>query len=265
LEVLDIILLTHNRLNQTVRCLDALYRCTKVPFKLTIIDDSTDSTPKYIERFKKGHDNINYIRPEEVIRSGNQAINIGLRNTKSEIVLFITQSTYVEPAYLDAALRTIQSEKGVAAIGFKLLYMDGRIMTAGGIVDPQTAVHYAIGSLAPGHLYSQLMEVDVVSFAVVLLRREAIKLDEDFYIGFRGWDDTHNCLEMRERGWHIMYCGLGAAYREIGASSGLTPEAKLEQEENGRRFHERWAGNTKWAETISEEDRIWRKIDYLES
>ena len=58
-----------------------------------------------------------------------------------------------------------------------------------------------------------------------------------------------------------MYCGLGAAYREIGASGGRTPEEKKEQVENGRRFHERWAGNTKWAETISIEDRITRGID----
>lgn len=261
-EVLDVILLTHNRLEQTIKCLNAFYEYTNIPFKLTVIDDSTDLTEEYFKLFAIERNNINYIRPEEKIISAGQAINIGLRNTTSETLLFLTQSTYVQPGYLPTALRVMRETPKAGAVGFKLLYPDGRIIEAGAIVDPKTAGRGNVGMGEMGHLYCHVREVDVIGFAVVLLRREALNFEEDFYIGFRGWEDVHNCLEMRERGWKIMYCGLGAAIHELYASQGKTgPEGAAECAENGRRFIKRWAGNTKWTESLPQEYRIHRGME----
>lgn len=258
-EVLDVILLTHNRLDQTIKCLDALYEFTNVPFKLTVIDDSTDLTPTWFFRFKTEHDNLNYIRPEETIKCAGHAINIALRNTTSEIVMFLTASTYVQPDYLNQALRVMEGTPQAGAVGFKLLYPDGRIIEAGAIVDPITAGRANVGMGQMGHLFCHIRECDVIGFAVVLLRREALNFEEDFYIGFRGWEDVHNCLEMRERGWKIMYCGLGAAIHELSSSQGRVGERGREEcSENGRRFIERWAGNTKWTESLPPDYRKGR-------
>ncbi len=258
-EVLDVILLTHNRLEQTIKCLDALYEYTNVPFKLTVIDDSTDLTPVYFERFIEEHGNVHYIRPIQKIISAGQAINIGLRNTTSEILMFLTQSTYVQRDYLTTALKVMEGTPKAGAVGFKLLYPDGHIIEAGAVVDPLTAGRGNVGMHEQGHLYCHVREVDVIGFAVVLLRREALNFEEDFYIGFRGWEDVHNCLEIRERGWKIMYCGLGSAVHELSASQGKSgPEGAAECGENGRRFIERWAGNTKWTESLPPEMRAYR-------
>jgi len=242
---IDIILLTHNRLDQTMRCLDALYEYTNIPFKITVIDDSTDGlTPTFFRRFAKEKGNVNYMRPGKVT-CGNQAINIGVRNTRSEIVVFITQSTFVEPQWLFIALRTMREEPKAAIAGFKLLYPHGTILEAGLIVDSPMAGVRNPGQHAPGVRYTYLKKVDAVGFAVVLFRREAIVdgLDEETYIGFRGTDDVDACLTLREKGWEIIYCGLGVAYHELGASVGGGTEEGFKQSiENSQRFIAKWTG-----------------------
>ena len=97
------------------------------------------------------------------------------------------------------------------------------------------------GFFAPAHRWTHIREVDAVGWAVALFRREAIGvLDEDYYIGFRGVDDTDNCLEMHDRGWKIMYNGFGAAYHILGSSASLTEKATRETNENIRRFRRKW-------------------------
>ncbi len=44
---IDIILVTHNKMDNTIRCINALYKNTREAFKLTVIDDSTDETVEY--------------------------------------------------------------------------------------------------------------------------------------------------------------------------------------------------------------------------
>jgi len=228
--VIDIILLTHNRLENTIQCLDALYQNTTVPFKLTVIDDSTDLTPEYFVRLKR--DNINYVRPDVVIKSGNQAINIGVKLTQSDPLVFLTNSTFVEPDWLPVALRIMGTDPKVGLVGFKILSpRTNRIMEAG----------YGIGRDQAAHRWTHIREVDAVGWAVVLFRRAALtELDEDYYIGFRGVDDTDNCYEMRGRGWKIMYNGFGSAFHTPRSSAGLTTQAMLDTNENIYRFRRKW-------------------------
>ena len=129
-EEIDIILTTHNHLGLTIECLDALYANTSVPFRLTIVDDSTDLTPTYIAHFKAEHPNIQFIRPKEKLTSANQIINIGLKNTSNPLVVNITNTTTVEPAWINYALIMMEQNSTIGIIGFKLLY-SGPLITGG--------------------------------------------------------------------------------------------------------------------------------------
>ncbi len=243
---IDIILLTHNNLSNTMRCVEALYQNTQEDFKITVIDDSIDLTPLYFARLKEGTGNVNYIRPDVKITSANQAINIGLKNTESDPVLFITNSTFVEPLWLSYALRIMEQDPKVGLVGFKLIFPEtNTIIEAGEIVYPD-GNRPNVGMGEPSHRYTHIRPVNAIGWAVVLIRRAAIPvggLDETTYIGFRGADDTDNCLEMVKAGWKIIYNGCGAAYHKLGACvGGGTDEGKAETAENWRRFIEKWAG-----------------------
>ena len=247
---IDVILLTHNKLDNTMRCIDHLYRNTDIPFGLTVIDDSDDRvTPVFfeylIEQKNKEQKYVHYYRPNIVIRSGNQAINIGLRETKSDPVIFLTNSTWVEPGWLPVALQIMAGDPKVGTVGFKLLFPDtSTIIEAGAVFFADTAGRVNVGMHEPSHRYTHIREVDAVGWAVILLRRAALPvngLEEDYYIGFRGSDDVDNCLEMKKRGWKVIYNGYGAAYHKLGACIGLdSQQGQIDSMENSRRFQERW-------------------------
>ncbi len=243
---LDIILLTHNHLENTTRCIEALYANTPMPFSLTVVDDSADETAAYFDRMTFEKKNINYHRAKVPISSGNQAMNIGLKLTQSDPVIFLCNSTFVEPDWLPAALRIMEQDPEVGLVGFKLLFPEtSTIIEAGEIVLPD-GNRPNVGMHEPSHRYTHVREVHAVGWAAVLIRRAAIPpegLDEVTYIGFRGMDDTDNCLEMRKRGWKIMYNGLGAVYHKLSAcQGGGTEQGRMESIENCRRFMEKWAG-----------------------
>ncbi len=243
---IDIILLTHNKLVNTIRCVEALYENTEYPFQLTVIDDSIDLTTSYFQRLQSEKGNINYVRPSIFIKCANQAINIGLRATKSNPVVFITNSSFVEPNWLPTALRIMEDDERVGLVGFKLLYPEtNTIIEAGEIVLPD-GNRPNIGMHAPSHRFTHIREVNAVGWACVLIRRESLPpggLDEETYIGFRGADDTDNCLEIIKRGYKVMYNGCGAVYHILSScQGGGTERGKEEMAENYRRFREKWAG-----------------------
>jgi len=245
-EPIDIILLTHNKLENTTRCMEALYANTQLPFILTVIDDSNDETAAYFDRMCFEKKNIRYHRTKEFIKTANQAINIGLKMTQSDPVIFLTNSSFVEPDWLPVALRIMEQEPKVGLVGFKLLFPEtNTIIEAGEVVLPD-GNRPNIGMHAPSHHFTHIREVNAIGWSAVLIRRAALPeggLDEDTYIGFRGMDDSDNCLEMRKRGWKIMYNGYGAVYHKLGAClGGGTEEGRRESAENYRRFVAKWAG-----------------------
>ncbi len=243
---IDIILLTHNKLENTTRCIEALYANTRESFRLTVIDDSTDVTQAYFQQLIANGDEINYVRPIVPIASGNQAINIGLKLTKSDPVIFLTNSTFVEPDWLIIGLKIMKENPLAGLVGFKILYPETNLIIEAGLHVFPDASRVNVGSLEPGHRYSHIREVNAIGWACILIRRAALPregLDEDYYIGFRGVDDWDNCLEIRKRGWKIFYDGLGVVYHKFGASQGNgTKQGQEELAENCRRFEEKWRG-----------------------
>ncbi len=234
---IDIILLTHNELENTKRCVDALYQNTSVPFKLTVIDDSTDETPKYIMELAHKKGNIKYTRPNIFIKSANQVVNLGVKMTQSDPFVFLINSAFVSPNWLTIPLYLMEYEWKVGLVGFK-------------IVDPEThLITDAAGGSAgePENNMTFAMETIRVGWAATLIRRAALPeggLDENYYIGFRGVDDTDNCFEIKKRGWRIIYNGYNSIYHVPRSSSCLTRQTWKETNENCRRFLEKWKGST---------------------
>ena len=231
-DVLDVILLTHNALDNTKRCVTALYQNTQTPFKLTVIDDSTDETPDYFAELATEKGNVNYVRPAEAIKSANQVINIGVKLTQSDPFVFLTNSTFVEPDWLPNAMKLMAEDSKVGVVGFKIVSP-----TTGKIVDACSD-----GMDDPGDTHTYVKEVPFVGWASVLLRRGALPkegLEEDFYIGFRGVEDSDNCIVIKKRGWKILYCGTSTVLHDLGKSEGNSEE-RLETAENVARFKKKW-------------------------
>src|SRR3990167_10054156 len=102
---LEIIYATHNHLWMTAWSLQWLYAYTALPFKLVVVDDSTDLTPTYIHRLKAEKGNVTMFRPKQPFTSANQVINVGLKHTEGEIVCFMANSIVVQPNWVEFALQ----------------------------------------------------------------------------------------------------------------------------------------------------------------
>ena len=253
--VLDIMVPTHNRLDLTMRCLQAIYFCTKSPFHLIIVDDSDDNlTPLYFkELIGKGvtplgaSKNITFIHSDVPYKEGNQFFNIALRYCKSEYLATVMNSVRVEPDWETFAIQNLLAQNpDVGLIGLKNLFGGdtndvGHIESAG--IKMSKYLPTDVGRGAPGHRLTGIAEMDAVQWAFAIVRKKAAigNLEEGVFHGFKGWDDIDNCFCLKNKGWRILYCGFGAGYHEPRATRGdNSPLAEKQNLENGERFYKRW-------------------------
>ncbi len=237
--MLEIIIPTHNHIEYTIQCIESLKRYTQVPYRITCINDSTDDLT---ETYLKTQD-LDIVHPDFIITEGHQNVNLGLRNTSSNPVVFMAQNTIVEP-YWETYPLSIFDEKSIGLIGIKLLYPTGIIEHAG-IVQIDEAWG-DIGRGEPGHRYSFTADVPAVGFALVFINRLAFPegFPEGLYpYGFAGPDDVDICLTIHKRGWRVVYCGESSAYHYANAVRTKSEDYYIKAEECRKFFISRWGIN----------------------
>ena len=253
--LLDIMVPTHNMVDLTKRCIQAIYFHTQSPFHLIICDDSTDKlTPLYFKELMTNGviplgkvNNMTYIHSDTSFCEGNQFFNIAIRYCKSEYLATIMNSVRVEPEWELFAIHNLMAQNpDVGMIGFKCLFGGdnnkvGHIESAG--IKMVSYIPTDIGRDEPGHRLTGISEPNAVQWAFALLRKKAIigNLEEGIFHGHKGWDDIDNCFCLKAKGWRILYCGMGTGYHEPRATRGNnSQEAEKQNKENGIAFYKRW-------------------------
>jgi len=239
---IDIVVPTHDRIELTIRCIDAIYENTEAPFHLIVVDDSTDElTPKYFEKLQQAHNNITFIHSDEPYTEGNQLFNTGFAAAQSKYVATVMNSVTVEPQWEIVALGILENDPKVGIVGLKSLFPNGRIESAGITMLKYTPVD--IGRDLAGHRQTAIYECPAVQWAFSIVRKEAAtgNMPENVYNGFKGWDDIDLCFGLRAKGWKIIYCGYGAGYHYPRATRGSNSKESHEKNlENARIFYKRW-------------------------
>ncbi len=245
-EPIDIVLITHNHLELTITCIKALYEHTNIPFRLIIVDDSTDLTPQYCRQLAKEKGNIVYTRQRKPLLNSNRKFNIGIKKVTSDYFVVIGNSMTVEPYWLEGALELMEKDSSVGCVGMKLLYPSGIIECAGMTFD-QDGNLFDYGRGESGHRHGFIREL-VVTNGPYLLRKEAIikaPLDTKTYIAWSGFEDMDMCMTIREAGYRVMYCGTSCAYHLARATTGENPDFAKNWEENRQRFCKKWLKGAK--------------------
>ena len=258
---LDILVPSHNHWGLTERCIDALYQCTRSHFHLIVVDDSTDLTPLHMAELQRQYNNITFIHYNEPFKSGNQYINLALKQTKTPYMASLVNSLMVEPDWEIEGLKLMEAYPKIGIVGFKSLFKDsGNIESAGILM--KRYLPCDIGRDLPSHRMSGTRPADAVQWAFALLRVEAVigNLAEDIFYGFRGVDDIDNCFVLRDKGWDVIYCGAGVGFHEPKATrADNSREARTENSYNMETFYKRWGLWEDWkkeTQGLTKEDLI---------
>ena len=243
--VMDIFVPMHGRIDLTIHCLESLYNFTQAPFHLIAADDSPPAdyglTEQYIRQMQKERNNITYCHSNVPWKTGNLFFNIGLKYSKTDYLATVMNSMTVEPAWEITALDLMKRDSLIGSIGFKCLFPNGLIESAG--IAFAGHIPTDIGRDQPGYRCNEVRDAEAVQWAFALHRKAALvgNLDEDVFLGHVGWDDIDNCLVLKSKGWKILYCGQGTGIHQPRATRGSnSQEAALKNQKNSHTFFKRW-------------------------
>ncbi|MFM9059147.1 MAG: glycosyltransferase [Planctomycetaceae bacterium] len=238
-----------NNWPMTRGCLQAIWATAPPecdPEVIVIDDASTDDTPRELASLAAAEPRLRVLR---------NASNLGFVETcnraaaaaTGDILVFLNNDTVPLPGWLEPLLRTFDLFPSAGAVGGKLLFPDGRLQEAGGILfSDASACHFGRGeanAMAP--LFNYVRQVDYVSGALLATPRPLFAslggFDPDFAPGY--YEDTDYCFRLRERGHDIYYQPESAVVHLEGATAGTDHAVGMKryQEINRIRFRARHA------------------------
>ncbi len=238
----SIVVPVHGQLHFTLACLRALSDCADAAaFEVIVVDDaSTDASPRVLPsipglRYHRNPQNLGFIG----------ACNAGAELATGEFVVFLNNDTTVQPGWLDALLETFHRYPDTGLAGSKLVYPDGLLQEAGGIVFADgTGWNYGRFEDPAHPRYGFVREVDYCSGAALAIRRELfLQLGGfDSHYAPAYYEDTDLAMRVRAHGLKVRYQPASVVVHHEGVTSGtdVRKGVKAYQLVNQKKFLARW-------------------------
>ncbi len=239
----SVIIPAHNKVEVTYYGLCALLAAhNATSFEVILVDDaSTDETAE-IEQIVSGITVIRNAEPQRFIR----ACNAGVAAARGAYVVLLNNDTEPTVGWLDALCDAFDRFDNVGLVGSKLLYPDGKLQEAGGIIwgsgNPWNYGNRA-NPWEPRFCYAR--QADYLSGAAMMTPKaiwdEVGGLSD--YLEPMYFEDTDFAFKVREAGYTTWFVPSSVVYHFEGMTSGtdVSTGFKSYQEVNRPKFKRRWA------------------------
>ncbi|TZF91192.1 glycosyltransferase [Cognatilysobacter lacus] len=238
----SIIVPTYGKLGVTARCLRSIQEhASATSFEVIVVEDRSNdpdigrlsAVPGLV--YRENASNLGFLR------SCNEAVN----SARGEYICFLNNDTEVTAGWLDALLDIHERFPDCGIAGAKLLFPDGSLQEAGGIIWADgSGWNFGRGRDPRAPEFNYVREVDYCSGAALLLRTELFKdvgrFDERYAPAY--YEDADLAFRIREGGLKVYYCPRSEVVHIEGVSHGTGDDAGIKsfQARNRKVFRARW-------------------------
>ena len=242
--LVTVIIPVYNDTAMTLACLRSLADDPPVTVRVeyVVVDDAstTDVAGQLASvpglTFLRNGENLGFLR------TCNRAALL----SKADYLVFLNNDTLVRPGWLDELVRTAERDPRVGAVGAKLIYPDGTLQEAGGLIwRDGSGWNYGRGGRADDPLYEYVRDVDYCSGAALLVRRSVFVqlggFDERYAPAY--FEDSDLCFGVRRAGYRVVYQPRSVVVHLEGGTGGTDTGAGVKRNQvlNLPKFRRKWS------------------------
>lgn len=240
--LVSIVIPVYNQFEYTYLCVRSIMENSgSVRYEILIGDDCSSDLTTQIEEIISG---LRVIRNEKNLRFLLNCNNAA-KQAKGRYILFLNNDTQVQKNWLQPLVDLIESADDIGMVGSKLVYPDGRLQEAGGILwKDGSAWNFGNKDNPDLPQYNYVKEADYISGAAIMIRHDLWKkiggFDERFVPAY--CEDSDLAFEVRKRGYRVLYQPKSVVVHFEGVTNGTDTSSgqKAYQIENQKKFFEKW-------------------------
>ena len=236
----SIIVPVYNQIDITLSLLKSIAKHTSVSYEIIVADDNSQDETKDLHKFAK---NVLHVRNEDnlgfLLNCNNAA-----KSARGEYLVFLNNDTNVSHGWLDNLL-AVFDEPDVGIAGPKVLFREGQLQEAGGIVwKDASGWNYGRMQNPAAPEFNYRKEVDYVSGCCLMIRAslwdEIGGFDQRYVPAY--YEDTDICFEARKRDFKVVYQPASTVIHFEGASHGIDTTTGIKQYQivNKEKFFKKW-------------------------
>ena len=242
--LVSVVIPVYNKIDYTYRCLQSLAKQLDPTLAIEIMvvnDCSTDETEAILQHVE-GLILITNEKNSGFICSCNN----GAAQAKGKYIYLLNNDTEIRPGSIEELVAVLDADETVGAVGSKLVYPNGQLQEAGGVIW-NTAEGWNYGRMQNPFdpQYNYLRPADYCSAASLLVRRWAFEALDGFEKAFipAYYEDTDLCFGIRNILNLKVVCQPKSEiihYEGISSGTSTTSGVKRYQVINHAKFQEKW-------------------------
>lgn len=254
----SIIIPVFGNIEYTIQCLKSIsLNLPKCAFEIIVINDaSKDNSLRILKLVRSIR-----IYKNSLNRGFIYSCNLGAKKAKGQYLYFLNNDTKVTEGWLDHLLQTFKDFPGTGLAGSKLVYPNGKLQEAGGIIwKDGSAWNFGRGQNPNLPIFNYAREVDYCSGASIMIPKA-------IFTKMKGFDplytpayceDSDLALKLRSQGYRVIYQPLSTIIHFEGMTSGVDTNSGIKsyQITNLKKQYNRWK------HTLNKHERNGEYIDW---